>query len=309
MHLFWPFVWPDVALVIFVCLVPLGAGVYSAVRSGASGSWRLVAWQLAALIVVPAFYVYVRTESEARRARRLVEESRFGEGRKVLANVLALRPQASLDGARLIDAAARLDEILAQFEERCQTPLAVDASNEVRLARARDLAMLGREGEAASVLNDPSLDDSPAASNLQGAICEARGQWRVARDWYRRSLSLTGSPADRNTAWAGLAHCERKLGRLREAEAAYQELLALAPTADYHFLVAQFYDDTQQAELAAQHAGMAVQLAPEQFALPSQQLLSNGLTSQFGCLGAFWRASALSSSQSLPANQNARAVP
>jgi tetratricopeptide (TPR) repeat protein len=283
----WPFIWPDVALVFFLCLLPLLAGVYSAARFRADSSWRVVALQLAVLLVLPAFYVYVRTNSEASRARRLVEESRFGEARRLLTPVLVLRPNAHLDGASLRDAATRLDAIIARLEDQCRSPLAADASNRERLARARDLAMLGREWEAASVLNDPSLDDLPAASNLQGAISESYGAWRLARDWYRRSLSLPGSSADRCTALAGLAHCERKLGHLRKAEAAYQKLLALSPTAETHFLLAQFYDDTQQAVLAATHARQAMHLAPGQYDQPAQRLMYSGITSQFGCLSAF----------------------
>ena len=90
-------------------------------------------------------------------------------------------------------------------------------------------------------------------------------------------------------AVTGVAFCERKRGHLREAEAAWQELLSLAPTAetqaDAHFLLAQFYDDTQQTEKSQFHVQQAMKLDPEQYVEPGRQLLSKLVTSHFGCVG------------------------
>ena len=66
-------------------------------------------------------------------------------------------------------------------------------------------------------------------------------------------------------ATTGIAYCLRKLGRYAEAEVAYREVLALSPTADSHFLLAQFYEDAQQAGKAREHARRAIELAPDRY--------------------------------------------
>jgi hypothetical protein len=75
------------------------------------------------------------------------------------------------------------------------------------------------------------------------------------------------------------------LGHYARAETAYQQLLALSPTADTHFLLAQFYEDVQRTSLAAEHARRAMALAPERYQQPGEQLLDKLVTLHFGCWG------------------------
>jgi len=60
--------------------------------------------------------------------------------------------------------------------------------------------------------------------------------------------------------------------------------LTLAPDADSHFLLAQFYEDTQQTASARRHAQRAVALAPERYQERAEQLLNKLATFHFGCL-------------------------
>ncbi len=90
-------------------------------------------------------------------------------------------------------------------------------------------------------------------------------------------------PGELIQAVTGIAFCQRKLGNKPAAATAYQELLGLAPTADTHFLLAQFYDDTQQAALADQHARKAISLDPARYAERGGQLIDKLRTTQFSC--------------------------
>lgn len=151
--------------------------------------------------------------------------------------------------------------------------------------------MLDRTGESLAVLDgSPALAASAEACTLRGTIYEMRGSWRTSRLWYERGrdgwLAREGSPERATgmaTAVKGIAWCQRKQGHLREAEASYQELVRRAPSADAHFLVAQFYEDTQQAKLAHFHARQAMLLDPQRYAEPGRRLTDKLMTSHFGC--------------------------
>ncbi|HVW01990.1 MAG TPA: hypothetical protein VHB77_16675, partial [Planctomycetaceae bacterium] len=99
----------------------------------------------------------------------------------------------------------------------------------------------------------------------------------------------SSTEAHRVRALGGIGYTERKLGHLREAEAAWLQALELRPTADLHFLVAQFYRDTQQAAAAHQHIVRAIELAPERYREEGHRLTEELMTSHFGC-AAVWSA-------------------
>jgi tetratricopeptide (TPR) repeat protein len=88
-------------------------------------------------------------------------------------------------------------------------------------------------------------------------------------------------------ATTGIAYCQRKSGRYAEAEANYQQVLALSPTADSYYLLAQFYEDTQQAEQARTHARQAMELDPARYGQKGEKLIRKLTVSDFGCLGVF----------------------
>jgi tetratricopeptide (TPR) repeat protein len=88
-------------------------------------------------------------------------------------------------------------------------------------------------------------------------------------------------------ATTGIAYCQRKLGHYADAEATYQQVLTLSPTADSHFLLAQFYEDAQQAEKARTHARRAMALAPTRYRQEGEKLIRKLTVYHFGCLSVF----------------------
>jgi hypothetical protein len=66
-------------------------------------------------------------------------------------------------------------------------------------------------------------------------------------------------------------------------ETSYRKLVARAPTAAHHFLLAQCYREHQKATLAAEHATTAIAL-DSQFREPGEALLSSLSMDHFGCL-------------------------
>jgi tetratricopeptide (TPR) repeat protein len=292
-----PFVWRDVALVCFLAALPLAASLTALmVRTSRLDQQfaAVVAVEAIVLVLVPWLYIEARLRNDTVRVAGLVEQSRFGEARELVTRLLILGPNASWKGRPLREAAFHLDAVVRGIEQRVAAPVASDATAEDRLRRSRDLAMLGDTSMAiAMIQQSPSLADTPEACNLLGTVYETRGEFSAGRDWYgraRRAWQSRGDSPERTAglvqAMTGVGYCERKLGRLQEAEAAYQERLALLPTAESHFLLAQFYEDTQQTAKAREHARQATKLDPR-YERSAQQLIDKLATVHFGCWGLF----------------------
>jgi tetratricopeptide (TPR) repeat protein len=249
------------------------------------------AFSLACIValLLPWSYAAARVRHDVARFGELIDLSRIGEARTSAHRLLALDAAASWREAPLSRLAADLDRAVRELTQRVVVPLAAEATSDERLERARQLAMLGRTAEAGKVLS--SLE-GPEAISLQATIHENQGEWDAALNAYSKARaawqSQPASAAQASgliTATRGIAYSQRKSGRYAEAEATYQELLALAPTAESHFLLAQFYEDAQHSQQASLHARRAMALAPDAYREPGQQLIRKLQVYHFGCLG------------------------
>ena len=351
-HAPFPYVWRDVALVHFLCALPLAMLVAARVRLSRSGRLGVAAglivlglvhlliaqptsnWPAAllsraapalclaiaaalgvqaawprptagpvgygwlavatgVLLAAPLAYLHARAQSDLARLGELIKETRIGEAQGLAARLLALMPEAHFRGRPLVLAAAELDHIAAELTARVAVPLTEKAIDDERYERARDLAILGRTGEALAVLDaSPSLGESAPAALLRGTIHQTRREWAAGLTAFGHARQLLESQppsAERDAALAdavtGVAFCQRKLGDNPAAAATYNELLALSPTADTHFLLAQFYEDTQQALPAQSHAREAMRLDRARYEAPGRRLLDKLRTTHFSCWG------------------------
>jgi tetratricopeptide (TPR) repeat protein len=294
----YPFIWRDVALVCFVSALPLAASLAVAWQLRFSLSKKVIvviALEALALLGIPRLYIHARSQRDLGAIRALIEQSRLGQAQSLAGRVLALSPRAVVNGFPLQRLADDLSKAVRQLESHAAAPLAAAATDEDRYRRARALAMLSRTAEAIAVLeSSASLTNAAEACNLRGTMFETEDNWRAARDWYARGSAAWRSRSESPERTAGLVqastgmgYCERKLGHLHEADAAFQEILRLAPTAESHFLLAQFYEDTQQAAKAQVHARQAALMEPQKFARQADQLIDKLESSHFGCLSVF----------------------
>lgn len=304
---FAPFYWLDVAVVCFLAALPLAATLAVAVYG--KSAWnartlRVMALEMLALIVIPAFYISVRVENEIANCVELVGQSRYGEAQKSMQRICLLAPGARWNGQLLATEAAKIEPIVARLEQSVAEALPRAATDAQRMERAQHLAMLGRTDEALAALDGAAnLTDDGDACNLRGTILETRREWWKAHEWYVRAKNAWQGEAEspRRTvgmtrAVRGVAFNARKMGSLREAEAAWQELLSLSRNndtrADTHFLLAQFYEDAQQAGKAQLHAREAMRLDSQRYTVSSRRLLNKLVTSHFGCVGILNSSSA-----------------
>jgi tetratricopeptide (TPR) repeat protein len=254
------------------------------------------------LVAIPWTYLAARTRDDLRRLEQLLAQSRLGEALELAAATWQVDPRAQFDGRPLSGTVAELERTVTEIATRASAPLAIEDRPEPYLARARDLAILGQTTPALAALDAaPRGAESPAVQLLRGTIHETRGQWAAGEAAYERAWQLIGrelrtaepaagpSPPAEEIAAAlaqaitGVAFCQRKAGNYDAAAKTYAELLALAPTADTHFLLAQFYEDAQATERAHQHARQAMALDPERFDSRGELLLDKLRTRHFGC--------------------------
>jgi tetratricopeptide (TPR) repeat protein len=288
----------DILAVQLLCALPLAASLVRLLRQRFAIT-RGLAWTLAAQLLllfgIPSIYRQAHLRHDLEQLQSLLEQSRLGEARTIANCILRLNPAAALHGIPVKGLAAELGRDVNLLEARSASPLPPDADLPSRIDRAKDLAMLGQTSAALAALpGSAELASSPTACALLGTIHESRTEWRFARGWYSRAqLGWQSQPpsAERTAgliqAATGIGFTQRKLGRYREAEAAYHQVLTLAPTAQSHFLLAQFYEDTQQAALAEHHAHTAANLDPARYKEASQQLTDKLITLHFGCWTAY----------------------
>jgi tetratricopeptide (TPR) repeat protein len=244
------------------------------------------------LVALPTTYVAARRQHDERRLGELLEQSRFAEAQALASALKNLGPTSNWRGRHHVSVWFELQTVVARLEAQAQS-LQQDARPQAKLERARVLAMLDRT-EAALDLLDEVRDPAASAevANLRGTILEARRQWQPGLAAYQEArraaeASPLGPTRDAGLlrAVTGIAYCQRKSGDYDAAAASYHERLELAPTAESHFLLAQFYDDSQDAAKARVHARQAMALAPERYRSDGERILRKLAVFHFGCLG------------------------
>jgi tetratricopeptide (TPR) repeat protein len=241
-------------------------------------------------IALPSTYVIARSRQDVTRVRELLEQSRIGEAATVAHRLRRLAPGSQVGGQPITRLTADVDRSVRRLLASVAVLPEVNTSDDDWLQRARQLAMLGQTDAALQALAEIRVP-RPDASNLSGTIHENRENWQEAlvdysearKQWNSKPISRDRE-AGRIQALTGIAYCLRKQGRYPEAEQTYQQLLALSPNANVHFLLAQFYEDTQQTSLAKEHAQQAMALAPDRFEQRGRRLINKLATTHFGCI-------------------------
>jgi len=246
---------------------------------------------LSVLALVPRMYLDARGQHDADQYFSLRQQSRLGEASSLLNRMLMLDPGIRKNGQLLKREQRELEQSLHSLKQQLQHELPVTADFYQYLQRARGLAMLGRTQEAIrSLLENPVTFKNAEACSLLGTMYENQFHWNSALRFYEQAqMLLNSSPKSTATAaqayqvTLGSAYCCRRLGLLREARTHYMKLLTVNPTADTHFLLAQFYEDIQETETARQHTQIAMQLDPH-YRVRGSELIRKMQTLHFRCL-------------------------
>lgn len=259
-------------------------------------------WGLAVItaVLVPSIYIQSRVDEIVTTIDESLGSGRLGDARRLTREVCLLAPWQKIGDLPAGDLARDLDRSCYEIERNLGfMQLEPVGSEEAAYQQARLLTILGK-GEAAIRLLATWSDQqtvSPLTCQLLGNIYQQQEQWAESEEWYRKSLNawkrLPHSEqqlAGIVSAWKGIAFAERKRGNYEEAESAYLSTLSLAPTADQHYLLAQFYEDTQQTTKAREHALQAMALNADRYGNSGQKLITSLQQQHFGCLNV-WRSS------------------
>jgi Flp pilus assembly protein TadD len=284
-----------VVAVVLASAVVIGRPRFDARRDSRRKLIALTTVGTFVLLLPPYTYVGARCRNDLARLGEFLEQSRLGEGRALATRLVEFDPAREWDGHPLAKVAADLERIVAELQSQVAVSLAPGVTAGRRLERARQLAMLGRTAEAIDVLQPLRRTPAdPQVETLAGTIHEAEGQWGEGLESYRKAQAAWESrpPGPERSAGllratTGMAYCQRKAGRYADAEASYRQVLTLSPTADSHFLLAQFYEDAQDAGNARSHARRAIELAPDRYRRDGERLIRKLSVYQFGCLGVY----------------------
>lgn len=258
--------------------------------SGPCDRWSILVAVVMAF-VLPAVYVNARCEHGWKRFEELRQSVRLGEAYGELVTIRMLAPGAMHRGRSVEDWLRELRsecDRVAELRRRIPHP---PTNVGAVLEQSRLLAILGDPEAALGYLRQyPDAIRSGEGNLLFASIHESQQSWALAMEHYilaKKSLGITddgtsSTAAGFLSAIRGEAFCRRKLGDLVGAESSYRDLIRLEPTAGNAMLLAYFYEDTQQTELANQWLHEAVKRNPA-LADEANRLAKKMANSHFGC--------------------------
>lgn len=257
------------------------------------------------ITIVASAYTAERIRYHEKKIGEYLSQYRLMEAREILARLKILDPDRKVNNRPLFLLTRDLDQELDSLREEAshlRTQLANASGRKpaeaerLRIQLAQNLAILGRRDKAIADLTALTQQNpqNARALNLLATMWEHQENWeeslRYRKKAKNRLLQRSASPEQTSElvmAWKGIAYAQRKQGCYREAEAAYQTVLEIAPSAEHHFLMAQFYEDAQQGEKAQFHADQAAKLNPPSFRERADQLVDGMRETQFGCWSIF----------------------
>lgn len=244
---------------------------------------------------VPLVYVAARCRHDEILIEELVGQSRFGEADRRIREIRQLAPSMLERSTFLKQRSNEIANVVAELESQIANASQTTMTIEKRLDHCRRLAMLGRSDQALVELAPllTATTNAPAW-DLAGTIRETIGEWDQAKASHERAIRAWQSQPASSLRDVGLvrsalrlAHCERKLGNYGVAESHYMEVLAAMPTAENHFLLAQFYEDMQQASKAYAHARQAMTLDSRRYQESGKKLIDKLQRGHFGCFQVY----------------------
>lgn len=245
------------------------------------------------LVTLPAVTQFqARVHSRQTELQELLGQSRLGEARRLAREIELADPDRQLSGESIKVLSRQLTEHLQTLTRQARH-LSADRSFDGRIEFGRVLAVLGERDAAIESLT-AAIEQQPQSARawqILGAVYEHDEAWadalqayQTAAELWPQSESSDEARAGDIAAWKGIAFAQRKRGQLSDADTAYQQLIAIAPTAPNHFLLAQFYESAERSATAIEHANRAATLDSANYAAPATDLIRKVSQGGFGCL-------------------------
>ncbi len=258
----------------------------------AENGWLPVAMLFALTILVPAAYADAVADGIRIDLERSLESRRFGLANRQSEQFAQLNPSGLIHQKSVQKVQQELEAIVAKLNTEVRRPIFADAPVAVLGRRITVLMHLDRNEEALQLL-EPLTDGDrfePISLDYKGLCHQRLNQMSQSLEAYQAAVAYWESqPASQSkrsglaSAWKGIGFAARRLDQRTMEEQAYRELVAVAPTAESHLLLAQCYREHQKTRLAAEHSAMAMQMDPAMQS-QSESILSSMSMDHFGCL-------------------------
>ncbi|MFG0261497.1 MAG: hypothetical protein ACF788_03825 [Novipirellula sp. JB048] len=258
----------------------------------AERSWGMGLMAAALLFLIPAAYADAVAEGIRLELEQSLDSRRFALANRQVARYAQLKSSGQVQGKSIQRVRRELDEIVLALTREAERPLPADASLSELGRRITVLMHLDRNRQALQWIeplthgprfHPVSLDYKALCYQRLGQLPESMQAYQDCLAYWKTQPEGDARRSGLASAFKGIGFAARRLNQRRLEETAYRELVAVAPTAESHFLLAQCYREHQKTRLAAAHAAKAIELDPG-FAAQSQTMLSSMSTDHFGCL-------------------------
>lgn len=281
----------------WICLLLLSISLAAMVGGRASletarnSAWRVSAMTMFMAFVVPLTYAHAASVQERERFVEALKAQRYQLARSQSQIALAVEPNAFVLETPIHTIVEELDKQIQQLERFVQQRLPANPNSAQIGQRAIALMHLDRNQAALDLLGPIASPNVPIALDYCGLCTQRLEMWTESATYYEQARdhwkSQPASPQRSQalvSAYRGIAFAERKLDHANAATEAYLNALALAPSAEIHFLLARHYEEQQMTSQARDHVEKAMQLAPDEFGQQGQDLLDKMALTHFGCL-------------------------
>lgn len=245
---------------------------------------------LASLAIAWAVFLTLSVTYQSQRVNATVAQLAQYESELRIGEFLATAESLARVSPRLVYKDYPMHEIAVAISEKVEGLQANAAMLPDGYEKAKSLAMLGDRSAAIELLLKTGTDRELTVPELLllATMQEHEHNWPDALETYRIAEEKIDPEAPQSermleAALKGQGFALRKQGRTREAESKYQALLKLSPTADSHFLLAQFYQDSQAGDKASFHLEKAVAIGGSRFREAADEMRFRLRSHQFGC--------------------------
>ncbi|WP_442508035.1 hypothetical protein SH528x_006985 [Novipirellula sp. SH528] len=283
-----------IAIAVMLSLTLVGAVVMTPHRLPvlAEQAWLSAAMLAALALLIPAAYADAVADGIRIDLERSLETRRFALANQQAEQFAQLNPGGQVHEKSVRKVQQELEAIVAKLNAEVRRPISAEASVAALGSRITVLMHLDRNEEALRLLEPLTRGDrfQPISLDYKGLCLQRLNQMSDSLEAYQAAVAYWETQPASDTkrsslasAWKGIGFAARRLDQRTLEEQAYRELVAVAPTAESHLLLAQCYREHQKTRLAAEHSTMAMQLDPAMQS-QSESILSSMSMDHFGCL-------------------------
>ncbi|QDT09722.1 hypothetical protein K239x_16720 [Planctomycetes bacterium K23_9] len=244
-------------------------------------------------VALPSVYTDSVSKTMTNQLNRALSNQRTVKAAAYARKLRHLRPRARIGDVAIATLIESLQSRIADLEAVASRSLSPRSPASSLANRVTALVQLEHLDEALIAIRPLLSGDKfhPASFDFYGLCFQRLGDPGQSLIGYQMAIQFWADQPDSiqkrqslESAWKGVAFAARQLSNRRMEERAFHELLAVAPAASNHLLLAQCYKEHQKMALAVKHAKQAAAMDPA--LQPRLEAISASIArDHLGCLG------------------------